>query len=91
MKVKVNDKIYGEINSLEEAYDLFVKIEKDLEILDILRRHLYVAPELVELKMTNQEYANIHHVKYHNVIPIVADRETFNKINDWFHSRGGRK
>lgn len=74
---------------------LFEEEEKmlleDLEILEILRKHLYVAPELVELKMTGQEYANIHKVKYHNGIPIVVDLETFNKINKWFNKRGGRK
>lgn len=72
----------------EEEAEMLIE---DLEILEILRKHLYVAPELVELKMTGQEYANIHKVKYHNGIPIVVDLETFNKINKWFNKRGERK
>ena len=67
------------INCLENVY-------KDLEILEILKEHLYVASGLVELKITSQEYANIHRVKYHNGIPIV-NQEAINKINKWFYRR----
>lgn len=73
-----------ENNGICKLYQCYKMIARDLEILEILRKHLYVAPELVELKMTGQEYANIHNVKYHNGIPIVVDAETFININKWF-------
>lgn len=88
---KIRDFRYGKGKLLVCQTEMYDIIYKDLEILDILRQHLYVASELVELKMTGKEYANIHNVKYHNGIPIVADLNTFNKINKWFYEKGGRK
>ena len=86
-KLSIHDCTYLEDEDLEAIN----AIQEDLEILDILRQHLYVAPELVELKMTGKEYANIYKVKYHNGIPIVVDRKTFDKINKWFDESGRRK
>lgn len=73
----------GEVVKLE---DLIKTIKQDLEILKILKEHLYVCSGLVELKITNQEYATMHKVKYHNGIPIV-NQLAIDKINEWFYRR----
>lgn len=58
-------------------------IKQDLEVLELIKKHLYVASGLVELKITSEEYAKIHKVKFHNGIPI-ANEEAIDKINKWF-------
>lgn len=58
-------------------------IKQDLEILELIKKHLYVANGLVEMKITSEEYAKMHKVKFHNGIPI-ANEEAIDKINKWF-------
>ena len=69
----------------EEIQNLY-QIKNDLEILEELKKHLYVASGLVELKITSQEYANIHNVKTHNGIPIV-NQQLIDEIYKWYYSK----
>ena len=72
-----------ELKSAQEGFNHFLKIKQDLEILELIKKHLYVANGLVEMKITSEEYAIIHKVKFHNGIPI-ANEEAIDKINKWF-------
>lgn len=58
-------------------------IKQDLEILELIKKHLYVASGLVEMKITSEKYAKMNKVKFHNGIPI-ANEEAIDKINKWF-------
>lgn len=75
-----------------QEYKMIIKtlqeLKDDLNILETLKNHLYVASGLVELKITSQEYANIHKVKYYNGIPIV-NQQAINQINKWYYSKNG--
>ena len=67
-------------NSKIREYEI---IKQDLEILELIKKHLYVANGLVEMKITSEEYEKMHKVKFHNGIPI-ANQEAIDKINKWF-------
>ena len=81
-----------EVKSKIQEYKMIIKtlqeLKDDLNILETLKNHLYVASGLVELKITSQEYANIHKVKYHNGIPII-NQQAIAQINKWYYSKNG--